>query len=311
LEEKRKGFGGFILLGTKCSGWLADVEEEAIEAQRKDGFARSFRDEVRVLKVCTGSNKVGCFLEAAVFVEGDRKGVIRLLEGRGGWGWQRFVDELQSLLAQLVAKEMLEDSVVIARVGGSAPSFANVLTAPLGDLKPYVVEAPVSVEVHSDLGSHLSQGGSVESMAALRRLVMEFLGKFRAEVDLVICFGLGFRVKASMDIRKRMGWVFSRLGLKPKLHFGCKLRGRRKPRPLVEGSRVKAGSGQGEALTEFVLASPEKNRTSPAISSSNLVALEVAQSSLAMIDAGFVLMGSLTLPELAQIAPVGLKRILP
>jgi hypothetical protein len=307
LEEKRKGFGGFILMGTKCSGWLADVVEEVIEAQRKDGFARSFRDEVRVLKVRTGSNKAGCFLGEAVFAEGDPKGINKLPKGHGGWGWQRFMDELRSLLAQLVAKEMPEVSVINARVGGSVPSFANVLAAPLGDLKSYIVEALISMEVRFDLGSHLSWGGSIESMVALRRLAMEFLGKFRAEVDRFICFGLGFRVKASRDIRKRMGWVFSRLGLKPKRHFGCKLRGRRKPNPLVEGSRVKAGSGQGEASTEFVLASPETNRTSSAISSSNLAALEVAQSSPAMIDAGSILMGSLTSSELTQITPVGVE----
>jgi hypothetical protein len=230
--------------------WLADVVEEAIEAQRKDGFARSFREEVRVLKVRIGSNKAGCFLGVAVFAEGDPKGINKLPKGHGGWGWQRFMDELRSLLAQLVAKEMPEVSVINARVGGSAPSFANVLTAPLGDLKSYIVEALISMGVRFDLGSHLSRGGSIESMVALRRLAMEFMGKFRAEVDRFICFGLGFRVKASRDIRKRMGWVFSRLGLKPKLHFGCKLRGRSKPNPLVEGSRVKAGSGQGEASTE-------------------------------------------------------------
>jgi hypothetical protein len=307
LEEKRKGFGGFIVLGTKCSGWLADVVEEAIEAQRKDGFARLFREEARVLKVRTGSNKAGCFLEAAVFVEGDRKGVIRLPEGRRGWGWQRFVDELRGLLAQLIAKEVPEDSVINAGVGGSAPSFANVLAAPLGDLKPYAVEAPVSVEERSNLGSTLARGGGVELMAALRRLTMEFLGKIRAEVDRVICFGLGFRVKASRELRKRMGWVFSRLGLKPKLHFGRKLRGRRKPRPLVKGPRVKAGSGQGDASKEFVSASPETNRTSPAAYSSNLEALEVAESSPAMIDAGSGLMGSLNSPEFAQIAPMGVE----
>jgi hypothetical protein len=130
LEEKRKGYGGFILLGTKCSGWLADVVEEAIEAQRKNGFARSFWDEVRALKVRTGSNKVGCFIEVAVFVEGNRKGVVRLPEGCGGWGWQRFVDELRSLLVQLVVKEMSEDSVLNTKVGGSALSFANDLVAP-------------------------------------------------------------------------------------------------------------------------------------------------------------------------------------
>jgi hypothetical protein len=45
------------------------------------------RDGERVLKVRLGCNKAGCFLEVAVFVEGSRKGVIRIPEGRGGWGW--------------------------------------------------------------------------------------------------------------------------------------------------------------------------------------------------------------------------------
>jgi uncharacterized protein YjaZ len=31
LEEKRKGFGGFIFLGIKCSDWLADTVEAALE----------------------------------------------------------------------------------------------------------------------------------------------------------------------------------------------------------------------------------------------------------------------------------------
>jgi hypothetical protein len=58
---------------------------------------------------------------------------------------------------------------------------------------------------------------------------------------------------------------------------------------------------------EFVSASPETNRTSLADSSSNLAALEVAQSLPAMIDASSVLMGSLNSPEFAQIAPVGVE----
>ena len=31
LEEKRKGFSGFISLGIKCSEWLAVAVEEALE----------------------------------------------------------------------------------------------------------------------------------------------------------------------------------------------------------------------------------------------------------------------------------------
>jgi hypothetical protein len=71
-------------------------------------------------------------------------------------------------------------------------------------------------------------GGSDYFMEAMRILAMEFLGKVRAEVDWVIFFELGLKIKASRDIRKRMVWAFSRLGLKPKLILGLNLRGRRK-----------------------------------------------------------------------------------
>jgi hypothetical protein len=61
LEEKRKGFGGFILLGFKCSGWLADAVEEVMEAQVKEDFARTYRDEVRVLKAVWGAIRRAVF----------------------------------------------------------------------------------------------------------------------------------------------------------------------------------------------------------------------------------------------------------
>jgi hypothetical protein len=71
----------------------------------------------------------------------------------------------------------------------------------------------------------------------------------RAELDRVIFFGLGLKIKASRDIRKRMVWVFSRLGLKPKLllrrrklkrkSYGLILR----PRPLEANSWVKPNAG--------------------------------------------------------------------
>ena len=61
---------------------------------------------------------------------------------------------------------------------------------------------------------------------ALRSLAKEFLVKVRAEVDQVLFFGLGLKVDASGDIRRRLGHVFSQLGLKPKLLFGLKVRGR-------------------------------------------------------------------------------------
>jgi hypothetical protein len=36
--------------------------EEALETQRREDFARSLCDEVRVLKVRMGRNRAGCFL---------------------------------------------------------------------------------------------------------------------------------------------------------------------------------------------------------------------------------------------------------
>jgi hypothetical protein len=212
LEEKRKGFSGFISLGIQCSDWLADMVEEALESQRKEDFARSFRDEVRLLKVRMGSNKAGCFLEVAVFIEGGRKGVIRLPEGCRGWGWQRFMDELRLLIAQLIAKDLPAVPVVNSKVVGSPPSFADVLAAPPRGLKSSFMEAQAPMEVCSNLGRCLPMGGNAYSMEALRILAMEFLAKVRAEVGRVIFFGLGLKINASRDIRKRMVRVFSRLG---------------------------------------------------------------------------------------------------
>lgn len=65
MEEKGKGFSGFISLGIKCLDWLADAVDEALEIQRNEDFARSFHDEV-------GSNEARYFLEAVVFIEGAR-----------------------------------------------------------------------------------------------------------------------------------------------------------------------------------------------------------------------------------------------
>jgi hypothetical protein len=229
LEEKRKGFGGFILLGIKCSDWLAVAVEEAMEAQRKEDFTRTFWDEVRVLKVCMGSNKAGYFLEAAVFVKDDRKGVIRLPEGRGGWGWQRFVDELRLMVAQLVEKELLVVPGVNAGEVGTTPSLVD-LAVNASCTKSSVREAQSSI---------LEAPSPDYSLVVLRRLANDFLAKVRAEVDRVLFFGLGLKVDASSDIRRRLGQVFSRLGLKPKLLFGLNVRGRRQTRGLSVRHKVK------------------------------------------------------------------------
>jgi hypothetical protein len=243
LEEKRNGFGGFILLGIKGSGWLADAVEEAMEAQMKEDFARLHRHGAWVLKVRLGSNKAGCFLEVAVFVEGGRKGVIRIPEGRGGWGWQRFVDELRSLVAQLAERVPPVPAINVEEVGTpNDPVEKAVERACASRLKSPVKEQASVMIAGSNLG--LQWPSPDYAMEAVRSLAKDFLAKIRSEVDRIIFFGLGLKVDASSGIRRRLGWVLSRLGLKPKLLFGDKWRGRRKacglrprPRPLAVPAR--------------------------------------------------------------------------
>lgn len=43
----------------------------------------------------------------------------------------------------------------------------------------------------------------------LRSLATEFLAKVKAEVDWVIFFGLGLKINASKDIKRRLCRVFS------------------------------------------------------------------------------------------------------
>jgi hypothetical protein len=78
LEERRKGFSGFIFLGLQCSAWLLATVEEALKEPVKKDFVKSYREDVKALMVRGGGggNKVGRYLEVAVFAEGGCKGVI-------------------------------------------------------------------------------------------------------------------------------------------------------------------------------------------------------------------------------------------
>ena len=59
------------------------------------------------------------------------------------------------------------------------------------------------------------------------------------EVNRVVFFGLGLKVDALSDIGRRMGRVFSMLGLKPKILLGLTVRGRRHTRGLLMRRKVK------------------------------------------------------------------------
>jgi hypothetical protein len=81
-------------------------------------FIKSFTEGSKILITRRGGNQAGCFLEAAAFRMGGWKGFIVIPEGRRGWGWLKFSDELRK------ARDYLS-----AKVGcGSRCSLASVKT---------------------------------------------------------------------------------------------------------------------------------------------------------------------------------------
>jgi hypothetical protein len=123
LEERRKGFVGYIFASVQCSEWLVETVESAIQSQVKEEIAKTFREGDKAMMVHGGGNKAGRFLEVSFLAVGGRKGVIWLPEGRFGRGWRRFAGELRRLLeAQRLAvgAEKVGDSSVKA-VSGSSP----------------------------------------------------------------------------------------------------------------------------------------------------------------------------------------------
>jgi hypothetical protein len=138
LEERRKGFYGFIVLGLQGSTWLLASLEEALKVSAKE-FVKYFREDVNVLIVRGGENKSGHYLEVEVFAEGGRKGAIWLPEGREGWGWARVAGVLRKMINFLGLKDQTMGSeafslegtqirgVSSSRLGGSHPSYAVVV----------------------------------------------------------------------------------------------------------------------------------------------------------------------------------------
>jgi hypothetical protein len=138
LEERRKGFYGFIALGHQGSAWLLASVEEALKVSAKE-FVKYFREDVKVLMVRGGENKSGCYLEVEVFAEGGRKAAIWLPEGREGWGWARVAGVLRKMINFLGPKDRTMGSeafslegtqirgVSSSQLGGSPPTYAAVV----------------------------------------------------------------------------------------------------------------------------------------------------------------------------------------
>jgi hypothetical protein len=63
LEESRKGFVGKVSLGLQCTGWLLSMVEVGLLSSVVKDFIKSSRRTQKVLIICRGGNKAGCFLE--------------------------------------------------------------------------------------------------------------------------------------------------------------------------------------------------------------------------------------------------------
>jgi hypothetical protein len=113
----------------QCSVWLVDTVEEVLKSPSKEDFVKCFREDENVLMVRGGGNKASRFLEVVVYAEGGRKGFIWLPEGRGGWGWRRFVAELRLLLVPFVSSPEGKHLGVGATASSSGRSFVEVVRA--------------------------------------------------------------------------------------------------------------------------------------------------------------------------------------
>jgi hypothetical protein len=123
LEERRKGFVGYIFVTIQCSSWLVDTVEAAIQSRVKKEITKSYREGDKAMMVHRGGNKARRFLEVSILAEGSRKGVIWLPEGRFGRGWRRFAGELRLLLeAQVKSFETKEIGDPPAKVLMEAPT---------------------------------------------------------------------------------------------------------------------------------------------------------------------------------------------
>lgn len=117
LEERRKGFVGYVFVGVQCFVWLVNMIEEVLKSLGKEDFVKSYHEDEKVLMVRGGGNKASCYLEFAIYAEGGWKCIIWLPEGRGGWGWRLFMGELRQLLVPFEAKSRLSGSVEISPEG--------------------------------------------------------------------------------------------------------------------------------------------------------------------------------------------------
>jgi hypothetical protein len=135
VAEKRKGFSGWIRLGSGCVAWLLSMVEEVLQNPGFD-FVKSFREGSKVTIVRRGGNSSSRFLEVAVYDVGGRRGMIVFPEGRDRRGWGRVSEELSIVLAFFGTSVVLPSfsGVPVGKSVGKAAgvlSFAELMGSPV------------------------------------------------------------------------------------------------------------------------------------------------------------------------------------
>jgi hypothetical protein len=189
VGEKRKSFSGKIVISPQCSEWLASTLEILLGFPEDQEFIKSFREGSEILIARRGSNHADHFLKEAIFGLGGRKGLILIPEGRGGWGWLKFLDELRKDAVFLSAKMDCGAGSPYVSVNNEGKE----VEAKMGMFPCW--KGPSFVEVLRS-GSVPFVGGSCSKLSAesAEPCVMDFLLLVRhAEDDLITavdCFSL-------------------------------------------------------------------------------------------------------------------------
>jgi hypothetical protein len=127
VAEKRKGFSGWIRLGSGCVAWLLSMVEEVLQNPGFENFVKSFREGSKVTIVRRGGNSSGQFIEVAVYAVGGWKGMIVFPEGRDGRSWGRVSGELRKVLV-FCGTSVVSSSFSGVPVGKSVGKAAGVLS---------------------------------------------------------------------------------------------------------------------------------------------------------------------------------------
>jgi hypothetical protein len=135
VVEKQNFFSCEVLLSKQCLVWLVSTMEELMGILGVFDFVKPFREGSKVTIVRLGRNINGRFVEVVVYGLGGQRGFLRIPEGRGGWGWLKFVGELRKEKDSLVATVGcdFEFSSLAEKAGGKKVLWLVDSVSPVGD----------------------------------------------------------------------------------------------------------------------------------------------------------------------------------